>query len=256
ELDLAGCKLYCCVLEDGTRGLSKRGTQEVLGIVDKNGKQKYSANRLGEFLNQKSLQPFIYKGKEVGNFDPIVCYDENDVENHIFKAATLIDIADVRSVAKVGIDALVDEATGYQKVREETLQEILRLYVSEEKKPLFVGYLTIKLIYENLPEGVLEKIKEKTPKTKGGHWRYRFHQSLTIEIGREALKKVIYTIETLAKISKDKNQFLRLVKKVYHPKKDLPFYIDVEAMNERKEEDKVDKLLGALLKTPKPKKDE
>jgi hypothetical protein len=66
---------------------------------------------------------------------------------------------------------------------------------------------------------------------------------------------VIYTIETLAKISKDKNQFLRLVKKVYHPDKDLP-YIDAEAMEDSKKEANVDKMLEALLKTPKPKKDE
>ncbi|CAG8644641.1 464_t:CDS:2, partial [Paraglomus occultum] len=173
ELDLAGHKLYCYVLEDGERGFSTRSTQEVLGIVDKDGKQKWSANRLGKFLSQKSLQPTF----------------------------------------------------------------------TEEKG----------LIYENLPEGVLEKIKEKTPKTKGGHWRYKFHQSLTPEVGKEHLKKVIYTVEALAKISKDKNQFLRLVKKVYHPKKDLSSYIDIEAMDDSKET-KVDKVLGALLKTPKPKK--
>lgn len=38
----------------------------------------------------------------------------------------------IRSFAKVGIIALVDEATGYQKVREETLQTILKLYISNE----------------------------------------------------------------------------------------------------------------------------
>jgi hypothetical protein len=38
-------------------------------------------------------------------------------------------------------------------------------------KPSFIGTLTNKLIYENMPEGsfVLPKLKEKTPKTKGGY---------------------------------------------------------------------------------------
>jgi hypothetical protein len=32
----------------------------------------------------------------------------------------------------VGIIALVDEATGYNKIRKETLQAILNLYISEK----------------------------------------------------------------------------------------------------------------------------
>jgi hypothetical protein len=68
-----------------------------------------------------------------------------------------------------------------------------------------------------LPKGtvVLEKIKEKTPKTKKGHYRYRFHQSLTPEIGREELKKVINSVEALASISENKEEFLKLMDKKY-----------------------------------------
>jgi len=37
------------------------------------------------------------------------------------------------AVAKVGINALIDEATGYQKVRDEfELQKMLKAYISEE----------------------------------------------------------------------------------------------------------------------------
>jgi len=35
-------------------------------------------------------------------------------------------------LAKVSLDALIDEATGYEKVRKETLQELLKKYVSED----------------------------------------------------------------------------------------------------------------------------
>ena len=38
ELDLAGIKIPCYVLEDGTRVLSGRGMQEALNMVDDNGK--------------------------------------------------------------------------------------------------------------------------------------------------------------------------------------------------------------------------
>lgn len=54
----------------------------------------------------------------------------------------------VRSLAKVGIIALVDEATGFQEIRARNeLQRIL------ERTP-YVGKLINKYIYEQLPPGV------------------------------------------------------------------------------------------------------
>ena len=55
-------------------------------------------------------------------------------------------------------------------------------------KPSFIGKLTTKYVYERLPKGVLEKIKEQTGKTEKGNYRYKWHQSLYPEVGREALK--------------------------------------------------------------------
>jgi hypothetical protein len=155
ELDLLGFKLPCYVLEDGTRVLSGRGMQNALKMTDESDKQS-SGGRLVENLGQKSLQPFINREKGLVGFEPIISYDGNK-EIHGYKASLLPDICNIylearRSIrlsprqgiianqceillgalAKVSIDALVDEATGYQKVREKTLQEILRLYVSEE----------------------------------------------------------------------------------------------------------------------------
>lgn len=320
ELDLAGFKLPCFVLEDGTRVLSGRGMQDALKIVGEveKGKEK-PGGRLKEFLAQKLFEPFIYKGKEPvdersSNFNPIICYI-GGTKIHGYEATLLVDICNIflkarkeakekgkslttrqkivfdqsevllGAFAKVGIIALIDEATGYQYERERfELQKILKAYISKEilkwqetfqlsfykeifrlwsipftaenikRKPSFIGILTNKLIYENLPKGtiILENLKEKTPKTKGGHYRYRFHQSLTKKIGKEALKKVIHTVEAYALISKDKNKFLRLVKERYHPERDLP-YIDVDAMEDEKET-KFDKALEALSKVPKVEK--
>ena len=154
ELDLAGFKLPCYVLEDGTRVLSSSKMQDVLRMVD-DSKQKRGP-RLKEYLGQKSLKPFVDRERKGGRFDPIICYD-GGVKINGFEATVLPDIcyvyleakkcinlsprqtiiADqceilVKAFAKVGILGLVDEATGYQKVREETLQAILKLYISEE----------------------------------------------------------------------------------------------------------------------------
>src|SRR6185312_7842905 len=154
ELDLAGYKIPCYVLEDETRILSSSRMQDVLRMVDDSKQRR--GTRLKEYLSQKSLKPFVDKERKGGRFDPIICYD-GGVKINGFEATVLPDIcyvyleakksiklsprqaiiADqceilVKSFAKVGIIGLIDEATGYQKVRQETLQEILRLYVSEE----------------------------------------------------------------------------------------------------------------------------
>jgi len=166
ELELAGFKLPCYVLEDGTRVLSGRKMQEALKMVDEVESGKETAgNRLDRYLSQKSLKSRIYKGKKPDHYAPIICYDGEKKING-YEATRLIDICDaflearkqtrerekedekylsprqetiakqceilMRAFAKVGIIALVDEATGYQKIREEALQEILRIHVSEE----------------------------------------------------------------------------------------------------------------------------
>lgn len=222
ELNLGGLNIPCYVLEDGTRVLSGRGMQESLKMVDDldDSKQK-AGTRLNRYLEQKSLQPFIYKDKKLDHFDPIICYKGEQKING-YEATILADICEafldarnniklsarqkiiaeqceilIRGFARVGIVALIDEATGYQYDRERfELQRILNAYISDEilkwqltftddfykeiyrlwglpfipkyikNKPSFIGKLTNKYIYEILPSGVVHKIKEKTGKTK------------------------------------------------------------------------------------------
>src|SRR5947199_7023566 len=104
ELDLVGYKLPCFVLEDGTRVLSSRGMQDALKIVDESSKFERGP-RLKYFLAQKSLQPFIYKGKKGGHFDPIICY-KGKTEIHGYEATVLADICDSMLEARNNIDLL------------------------------------------------------------------------------------------------------------------------------------------------------
>jgi hypothetical protein len=104
---------------------------------------------------------------------------------------------------------------------------------------------------------VLEKLKEKTPKTKTGNYRYRFHQSLTPEAGREALKKVIYTVEAFASISETKIEFLRLMEERFRPQNILPSTeSDINDGEKKQIKEDFDKKFKALLSVPKPEKDE
>jgi len=96
---------------------------------------------------------------------------------------------------------------------------------------------------------VLKEIKSRTPKTKGGHYKKRFHQSLT-PLGKKAVEEIINTVRTLAWVSgKDRNKFRRLVKERLQLERELP-YIDVEAMDDSKKETDFDKVLKTAINTP------
>jgi len=275
----------CYVLDDGTRVLSGNGMQFALNMIDEN-EVNPSGTRLARYLGQKTLEPYIYKDKEQGHYNPIVCYRGEQKING-YEATILIDICDaflqarkdiklsarqkiiadqceilVRSFAKVGLIALIDEATGYQYDREKKeLQTILKAFISDEifeyqkqfqlsfykeifrlwnipftpdnikRKPQFIGHITNRYVYSNLPKGsfVLEKLKSLTPKTKSGNRAYQFHRHLTDD-GKEALKKVLYSVEALASISDNKRQFDKVMQDKYG-QKEIAFS-DLETLDE------------------------
>jgi hypothetical protein len=161
ELNLNGVSIPCAVLEDGTRVITQRGMFVALGM-NKNPSKGQSAidNRPG-FLSANNLTAFItedlrrswtpvpfrlpkgsggYKGNIAFGYNasilPLVCHVYEDAkaadvlakaQSHIATAAKIIS----RGFSIVGIVALVDEATGYQEVRDrQALQEFLRQYFS------------------------------------------------------------------------------------------------------------------------------
>ena len=269
ELDLNGIKIPCYILEDGTRVISGRGMQESMKMVDTENGQKTSGARLARHLNQKSLKPFFTKYLASGHFEPIICKDGEKKING-YRAEALADICDVflqarkeielsarqaviaeqceilmRAFAKVGIVALIDEATGYQYDREhEELQKILKAYISEEllpwqkrfpdifykelfrlngwdytvngikKRPGVIGIWTNTFIYKELPNGVLDELKSKTPKNISGNRTKRYHQYLTEDVGEPNLERQINKIVTLFQISDNMNQFWYNFKKM------------------------------------------
>lgn len=85
-----GISIPCYVLSDGRRVLSGRQMQEALKMVDDTevGKRP-SGTRLSRYLSQKSLSTYLYEGKEVGHFDPIICYDGTQKVNG-YEATVLV----------------------------------------------------------------------------------------------------------------------------------------------------------------------
>ena len=112
-------------------------------------------------------------------------------------------------------------------------------------KPSFIGKLTSKYIYEELPNGVVDKIKEKTGKTEQGNWKYKWHQSLTPEIGREHLKRQIIEVTTLMSISRTKDEFDALFQQKYN--KIVQLEIEFNEEVPEKEKTELDKSLQIAL---------
>jgi len=275
EIILGDNVIPCYVLEDGTRVLSTSAMQRALGVIGNEPSQR-SSKRLDEILTSKLVSRFISDDLISSKLSTIICkkgeqkingYEamslpeiceimlktrdyaiENNIELGIRQKAVIKE-SDIlmRGLARVGIIALIDEATGYQYDRERfELQKILNAYISDEilkwqltftddfykqvfrlwnlpfipkyirNKPSFIGKLTNKYIYELLPKGVVHRIKEQTGKTEKGNWKYKWHQSLTPEIGREHLKKQIIEVTTLMSVAESKEQFDSLFQQKYN----------------------------------------
>jgi hypothetical protein len=157
----------------------------------------------------------------------------------------VIQAADVlmRGLARVGIIALVDEATGYQEDRaKDELTKILKAYISPKllpwtqkfpheffrqvyrlhgwpykpgsvKHPKYLGKFINKYVYGQFPPGVLEALQEKNPVTESGYRRHRNHQFLTVDTGDPHLDRVIIADITLMQVSDGKGQFLEFFDK-------------------------------------------
>lgn len=198
-----------------------------------------------------------------------------------------------KGFANIGITALVDEATGYQYEREKgELQKILKQYIAQEllpwqkrfpdifykelfrlngwdftvngikKRPGVIGTWTKKLIYEQLPKGVLEELEKNTPKNTEGKKIAKMHQLLTDEIGNPHLTAQINQMVTLFQLSDNMKhmwgQFEKL-KVRQSGQMELPFdFNDQGHTIEPKEEKKLQgfdkKLKTALDHNPKEDK--
>lgn len=164
----------------------------------------------------------------------------------VLKLDSQIAVADklyvlMTAFAKTGLVAVIDEVTGYQEERDrDELQKILAVYISEELLPWakrfpdefykqifrlkgweykgkakspYVGKLTNEYIYDYLPDGVLQELKEKTPKNKSGNRTNRLHQHLTEQVGLPGLDKQLQQTMALMKASDTWDEFDYLFKK-------------------------------------------
>jgi P63C domain len=172
---------------------------------------------------------------------------------HIIQACDIL----IRGLAHIGVIALVDEATGYQEVRDkDALNKILSAYISEEllpwaqrfpssfykeifrlkgwtysplnpmKGPRLVGKLTNQIVYEKLPPGILDELRRKNPVISNKRRKYKHHQFLTEDIGNPHLEKHIASVTTLMRISPHWKTFERHLEKAF-PTPNKPMQIEM-----------------------------
>jgi hypothetical protein len=237
-------------------------------------------DRLAKFVNTKGITPFVSDQLRDMITKPIK-FRAAGISAYGYEATILADLCDVvlqarklgnlhyqqehiaercemllRAFAKLGIVALVDEATGYQEVRDRlALQAILDKYLKDElaawakrfpdefyqqifrlrgwawkgmlvNRPQVVAHYTNDIVYERLTDGILEELEKRNPKTKKGYRPARHHQWLTEDVGHPALAQHLYAVIGLMRLSSDWTTFQDFLDRAY-PKRDqtirLPF---------------------------------
>jgi hypothetical protein len=162
----------------------------------------------------------------------------------------------IRGFARVGIIALIDEATGYQEIRDrKALQAILDVFLRKElaawasrfpnefyqelfrlrewnwkstssHRPRQAGKDTKNIVYSRLAPGILEELEKRNPPDDKWHRRARHHQWLTEDIGHTALAQHLHAVMALMRVSKDWDQFKEMLDHAFPKRGDtlrLPF---------------------------------
>jgi hypothetical protein len=165
----------------------------------------------------------------------------------------------VRSLSKLGIVALVDEATGYQADRDrDELQKLLSRYISKEllpwakrfpdefyqelfrlrgwdyptasgQRPGIVGHYTNQFVYDYLPPGVKEELQKNNPSVSPGRRKWKHHQFLTVELGNVHLEKHLIKVITLMQASDTWNEFIKKFNRVFGVIDQLELDLEKEA---------------------------
>ncbi len=273
-LSLGDVELSCFVTADGERFISGRSMTSAIGMKGRGqGMQRISSN--------STLKPFMNNALAMAIEQPVEITGKTPKPVHGFRAEILADLCDsilearkagalkteqevrygqyaeslVRGFARVGIAALIDEATGYQRVREDqALQKILDKFLNEDarkwsktfpdefwqklvkvkgydsyyalKRPAFVGHWVNDIVYSRLAPGIKAKLKEINPRISSGERRRRHHQHLSEDYGLPELKDHLKKVMVLMDASSNKKEFERLLNKSlpkYGDSLELPF---------------------------------
>jgi hypothetical protein len=278
ELKIGEMVFPCSVLSDGTRILTQSDFMKGMGMyysgwVAKNRTQEEENAEVPHFLSFKSLKPYV--DKHLGNLHSIILKYRTATGGtaHGIKAEIIPKICEIwmdaeesaslgvrqrkivskakllmRSLAHVGIIALVDEATGYQAVRpKDALQMYLEKIIRKElaawakkfpdefyeniyklknwpwpgmKKNRYsvVAHYTRDLVYQRIAPKLLEELEQKSPKNDSGNRPNKLHQWLTDDIGNPMLAQHLHSLIMFQRLALSNgfgwNRYVKMVDQV------------------------------------------
>jgi hypothetical protein len=234
-------------------------------------KGSYDRNELPNFIDAKNLAPFL-STELLEKVRPVEFINKHGQKAQGYRAELLQLVCEVylearnagvlqpsqqrvasqaeiliRGLARLGIIALVDEATGYQRDRaKDALATILEAFIAKElqpwvktfpdefyeglftlrgmmfprdtvKRPQYFGHLTNDIIYKRLAPSVLEELKKSVPKLPSGRRKVNLHQGLTPDLGHPLLREHLARVVTVMKLSDNWQDFMRKLD-LLHPR--------------------------------------
>ena len=264
-LAIGDLQIPCYVLEDGTRVIHQRGMVNALGM-SRGGSSRGGGDRLAHFVAQKTLSPYVSRELEAVTKQPLLFKTDRGAKAYGYDATVLADICEavlearkqgdlskqqthiadkaeilIRAFARVGIVALVDEATGFQKDRgHDALRLLLEQYIADglqkwihtfpdsffaeldrlydnapttsRSRPQYYGKFINKYVYDPIEHGYVKAELDKLNITDEGKRRARFHQWLTDE-GRTILTRQIGKVEGIMEMCDDIEHFKEVAKR-------------------------------------------
>lgn len=252
ELPIGDFTFECHVLSDGRRVLTQR---EVVRVIS-GGRE---SSNLARYLERVPVFTEDYLA------DRVIPFRVGPGVAHGYEATLLIEICEgyltaraekllkpsqqriaqiaevvVRACAKVGIIALVDEATGYQELRAkqalriklqaliaDDMQEWAKTFpedfwiqlarlegtrYSPRHRPLRWGRYVMMFVYDTIDEDLGRRLREINPNPRH---RQNHHQWLK-EFGKEKLNAQIWQTVAIMKTCEDMDQFKRRFSKVFN----------------------------------------
>ncbi|WP_299901509.1 P63C domain-containing protein [uncultured Ruegeria sp.] len=272
---IADIEVPCFILADDRRVVATNGVLDAFGLA-RGGAMIKGMHRLELFAAQERLKPYVSDDLLERVASPIR-FKIGSTEANGFDADTLIEMAEAvvaadddgalqaqqvhiahqcrvitRSLTRVGLIALIDEATGYQSKRDsDELQQILTAYIRPEHRPWiqtipreftdelyrvygwerkaqnrgprYAGKLIRELIYEKMPKPVLPKLDEVNPSDKNYQRKRKHHQYLTDKQGLDHFRSQVITMMTLLRVSSSKEEFKRNLRKLYGDQLEFDF---------------------------------
>ncbi len=266
-IKIADIEVPCYILADERRVVATTGLLDAFGLA-RGGAMVKGMNRLELFAAQDRLKPYVSNDllervaspirfmvgtSEANGFDvdtliemaeAVVAADDNGElqaqQVHIAHQCRVI----TRSLTRIGLIALIDEATGYQSKRDaDELQQILMAYILPEHRPWvqtipteftdelyrvygwkrqaqnrgprYAGKLIRQLIYEKMPKPVLPELDHLNPQDENYRRKRKHHQHLSDKQGLDHFRSQVITMMTVLRISSSKEEFKRHLTKLY-----------------------------------------